>query len=268
MMSFIKNSGSKLMLVALVASVFTAVVSATPLDFDDEGPTVLARAGTKFVGSTCTTSSDCYSGFCQLISGTNKKTCQRQPLGGPCFRGGNCATRNCDTKAGKCVPKKQPAEVCSFDLQCTSGRCLTTLINRDGNGEILEPHVIETSPKKCDYLRVGQKTCVNYKSCVDGLCQNGYCVRGKDGESCQFNYNCKGLCSRAGKCYTPTPKAQPNDELCLGNDQCASGYCKFLRYTVVRPSLLDPSTNVTVTDGVCSDLPDYNYGSYGGYNYK
>ncbi|CAD6906004.1 unnamed protein product [Tilletia controversa] len=263
MMSFIKNSGAKLMLAVLAGSIFTAVVSATPLDFDDEGSTVLARAGTKYVGSTCTSNQECYSSYCKLISGTTKKTCQRQPLGGPCFRGGNCATRNCDKKTSTCVPKKQPAEVCSFDLQCTSGRCLTTLINRDQNGEILEPHVVETSPKKCDYLRVGQKGCVNYKSCVDGLCHNGYCVRGVDGDSCQFNYNCAGLCGFDGKCYTPTPKAQPNGKLCLGNDQCASGYCLFQAYTIQRPSLLDPTTNVTVTDGICADRGGYYYNGYG-----
>ncbi|KAK0527949.1 hypothetical protein OC842_004704 [Tilletia horrida] len=270
MLAFIKANAGKFVFAILAVQLFAAVASATPLDLDDEHQAMFVRAtnGTKYVGSTCKSSAECYSGLCQLIPDTTKSVCVRQPLGGPCFRGGNCASRHCLKKngVGKCAPKLQPTERCSFDLACTSGRCSSTILNRDNNGEILQPHTKELPYKVCDYLRVGQKTCRNYLDCFDGLCNSktGYCFRGQDGDSCIFSYQCKGLCSRDGKCYTPNPKAQATGEICLGNDQCTSNYCGFEYHNVAtRPSLLNPAENVTVTDGICTDRPPYYYYGYG-----
>ncbi|KAL9937312.1 hypothetical protein V8E36_003721 [Tilletia maclaganii] len=231
-----------------------------------DGAAAPTATGTKYVGSTCKASSECFSGNCQLISGTTKSTCQRQPLGGPCTRGGNCVTRYCNTTSHTCAPKIGPTSTCSFDLQCTSGRCVSSISNRDSQGEILDPNFKQLHTKQCDYLRVGQARCNNYLDCYDSPCSpTGYCQRGKVGDYCQFSYHCGGggLCSRDGVCYVPTPKAQPNGELCLGNDQCSSNYCFFSPYKVVRPSLLDRSKNVTVTDGICADRKD-PYGYYYG----
>ncbi|KAK0556928.1 Chitinase 4 [Tilletia horrida] len=270
MLSFLKSHSWAVLLAFFSLQL---LVAASPLDQEDEKSPFWDRAtGTgKYVGSTCSADSECFSGLCQLVAGTTKKVCARQPLGGPCFRGGNCETRHCDRKAGKCAPKLNPTDVCDSDLSCTSGRCISSISNRDQYGEIQGPNFKQLHGyKECDYLRVNQKGCRNYLDCYDSPCgANGYCLRAQTGQRCQFSYHCalNNLCSRDGFCYVPNPKAQADGNVCNGNDQCTSGNCHFgYKNNIPRPWLANLSQTINVGEAVCEPAPTgypYPYPYYG-----
>ncbi|KAE8226916.1 hypothetical protein CF319_g555 [Tilletia indica] len=201
--------------------------------------------------------------------GTTEKHCTRYPLGHKCANNGECnegfcrnskcvASANGDTctdqyqctgpsvcgSSGKCYTPATaslfPTDVCDVGSQCLSGRCLIDQQQKDNyyvNTVILQ----DQYPARCDYLANGQSGCRSFRDCSTGLCQSGTCNLGKDGDRCQVNYNCQGLCSsgeNGGVCFTPaSPGSQGRGDPCKTNDQCLSGSCKFNYDSVTRPNI-------------------------------
>ncbi|KAE8261250.1 hypothetical protein A4X09_0g7689, partial [Tilletia walkeri] len=222
-------------------------------------------------GGPCNDSSECVFGSCMRdpFPGIEYSNCERYPLGHSCVTSNQCADGSC--KNGLCAksqigddclkPSQCPGEslcgpdkkcyipsdrtvysndFCKTDEQCTSNRCSTT----------------ESYPV-CGLLDNGASGCRTFRDCLTGLCQDGTCKLGKDGDRCIANYMCETgkLCGYDGVCYTPDGP-QEKDAVCNDNKDCRLGNCVFYsRYRKVRPSLDVPTDGVVSLDGNCDGLP-------------
>ncbi|KAL9938545.1 hypothetical protein V8E36_002264 [Tilletia maclaganii] len=193
-----------LITLALVALAFLALtVRATPsVSPNDEefAAALFPRAGSSagaYVGSSCTKNSDCFSKYCVATStSSTKKTCQRQPVGGPCTQNANCATRNCNPSTKKCRKPSNALGVCKstgdcyfyardYELSCDT----TTSTCRNNDGGI----------------------CSSNAECTSNICLNGRCNQPpqRSGKNCNYYTECK-----SGKCIQRDGKEPP----CLAPD--------------------------------------------------
>ncbi|KAK0562888.1 hypothetical protein OC861_005104, partial [Tilletia horrida] len=112
---------------ALLLAIAVGLVASQPSsvhEVDVDGHTGIFGRAThtgKFVGSTCTTSAECYSKNCALVKGsTTVKKCQRQPFAGPCFENANCQSRNCLLSKGICNNPSNLNGTCDGNNDCAN----------------------------------------------------------------------------------------------------------------------------------------------------
>ncbi|KAK0538881.1 hypothetical protein OC835_001300 [Tilletia horrida] len=222
-------TATRFLFVGIILAVFGSLLlaAASPLDLDfvdDEAVDLFARATSnstgKFVGLSCKSSDECYSKNCE------DGICQRQPLGGPCFKGANCATRYCDLSDGSCRDPSRLLGVCGGDNESCSTRANGGQLVCDGNFCKLKDGAACTRDKVCLSGSCGpNKTCVNAglppdaRCDGDADCQSGKCVY------CQETHgftNCMGddyfgsFCTRF-----------PLGHTCDVTKQCDVGVCRF-----------------------------------------
>ncbi|KAK0543740.1 hypothetical protein OC845_005973 [Tilletia horrida] len=145
---------------------------------------------------------------------------------------------------------------CSDDAQCVSGRCLEDnyVSYHDDNGIPTGVSVV-TYTTICDYLNNGQPGCRTYRDCATGLCKDGTCAAGTDGDHCVASSQCEDVCSSEGLCETPASNSLASGQLCSEDDQCITKACNSYKY-VSRPTLDDPSVSVAEQDKVCGQSND------------
>ncbi|KAE8214921.1 hypothetical protein CF327_g1760 [Tilletia walkeri] len=275
MLSILKSPWASLAIVLAVAT--TTSVLATPFTALDDAPSLWDRAhGTRYVGSLCSSNSDCYSGNCQYSNERFTKICQRQPAGGPCFENNNCLSRTCTAgvcavspvngpcnevnvndcadgsvcSKGTCLPRGSgntlyPQDSCSTDSQCKSARCVSDLPVTD-QYDVESP---ATAGQRCDYFAVGEGTCRTFVDCADGLCTNGLCNYGPDGSRCLYSAQCIGTCGADGVCFTPQLNSVEVGQPCRTDQNCFTNSCQ--EGTISRPLPDSPDTKHTVKDKVC-----------------
>ncbi|KAK0530024.1 hypothetical protein OC835_004137 [Tilletia horrida] len=143
---------------------------------------------------------------------------------------------------------------CTSDAQCLSGSCTSRPLATDSNGLHYGPLYYDVDPKRCDALRVGQRGCTTYSDCGTGLCEDGTCTLGADGERCLITYQCADVCSAGGICVAKAYDL-PRGALCRDGNQCLSTRCtqSFIGKGFQRPSLADDTKLVTVFDRVCEE---------------
>ncbi|KAK0539501.1 hypothetical protein OC834_000056 [Tilletia horrida] len=143
---------------------------------------------------------------------------------------------------------------CTSDAQCLSGSCTSRPLATDSNGLHYGPLYYDVDPKRCDALRVGQSGCTTYSDCGTGLCEDGTCTLGADGERCLITYQCADVCSAGGICVAKAYDL-PRGALCRDGNQCLSTRCtqSFIGKGFQRPSLADDTKVVTVFDRVCEE---------------
>ncbi|KAK0538882.1 hypothetical protein OC835_001301 [Tilletia horrida] len=243
-------TATRFLFVGIILAVFGSLLlaAASPLDpdfVDDEAVDLFARATGnhtgKYVGSSCRSSDECYSKNCE------DGICQRQPLGGPCFKGANCATRYCDLSDGSCRDPSHLLGVCGGDNESCSTRANGGQLVCDGNFCKLKDGAACTRDKVCLSGSCGpDKTCINtglppFARCEENSdCKSGQCIScfnlrdfsdcsGDDyfayfcdrfelGHSCSDTNQCKtGVC-RHGTC-SPSQIGDP----CKGQYTCTNG---------------------------------------------
>ncbi|KAL9933839.1 hypothetical protein V8E36_007497 [Tilletia maclaganii] len=199
------------------------------------------------LGKKCTATGDCERGLC-----TNGN-CALGPNGSQCASDFQCTDKNavCNPSSKKCYTPGNgtlyPQSHCSISAQCKyGGKCVDNLIRRDQYGVPLYPTGGDPNvkpPKRCAYIQLGKATCRYSRDCETGLCKNGTCVLGSDGDSCIYHTNCKVACTRKGKCFSPTAGSNlPRYEGATNRNQCASD--RLTLDYVLRP-VLDSATNET-----------------------
>ncbi|KAK0554895.1 hypothetical protein OC845_000536 [Tilletia horrida] len=281
------RSLSLTLLLASVVGLATAQPSSV-LDVDVDGHTGIFGRAThtgKFVGSTCTTSDECYSKNCALVKGsTTLKKCQRQPFGGPCFKDANCLTRNCLSSKGVCDNPSNLNGTCSGDPYCANGLLCDT---GSGIGKCKAK-----TGSKCKWAG----DCVSGDDCTNGVCKtpllspNQPCNEGSECISggCSFgpctmdngdyvncvdlnNYATEGLCDRyplghtcvhpgdcsIGQCKGTCSNSTIGDP-CSERYQCTNGQtCANNKCTVLAPGSQYPgdpcSKNTDCKSGECND---------------
>ncbi|KAL9933330.1 hypothetical protein V8E36_008048, partial [Tilletia maclaganii] len=211
---------------------FASAVTASPFDLNDDDSEhsvglLFGRApGTKYVGQSCTTSAECFSGNC--ASGI----CQRQVKGGACLKNANCASYNCYSNV--CSAPSKIYGVCSSKTPCKRGlQCTQEGICKYGAGT----------------------GCSNNKQCFNNACINGVCSPGqtRPNDRCGSDSDCvSGKCdsSNSFQCrqddgaYVDCPATityeygyqivDPDPvctrfslgQPCLNNGECEIGICK------------------------------------------
>ncbi|KAK0543976.1 hypothetical protein OC846_006222 [Tilletia horrida] len=213
------RSLSLTLLLATAVGLATAQPSSV-LDVDVDGHTGIFGRAThtgKFVGSTCTTSDECYSKNCALVKGsTTLKKCQRQPFGGPCFKDANCLTRNCLSSKGVCDNPSNLNGTCSGDPYCANGLLCDT---GSGIGKCKAK-----TGSKCKWAG----DCVSGDDCTNGVCKtpllspNQPCNKGSECISggCSF-----GPCTLDNGDYVNCTLSLGQSG-CRGYGDCAKGICK------------------------------------------
>ncbi|KAK0554320.1 hypothetical protein OC861_000624 [Tilletia horrida] len=175
---------------------------------------LIERHGTKYAGQICSTNADCYSANCVHDPSYSNPTCQLQPQGGPCFKGANCVSGQCDLKAGKCKALVATGGPCKRDTNCYTGQC--------GSG-------------KC-VLADPNRPCSNDNQCYTGSCLQNEC----DPDSGCFTptYSCSyapplGTCRTTDDCgsnYAICDSKKQcivvDDGDCYADDVCESGFCQ------------------------------------------
>ncbi|KAL9932322.1 hypothetical protein V8E36_008801, partial [Tilletia maclaganii] len=123
---------------------------------------------------------------------------------------------------------------------------------KNDDGITVSRYGLSGPPRLCDYLDNGQNGCSTYADCISGLCQDGVCLAGKDGDRCVANQQCEStVCSVDGKCISPSALDPFGaGEACSRNEQCLSGNCYY--GSVDRPSILNPGETVSYDDSFCS----------------
>ncbi|KAK0523842.1 hypothetical protein OC834_005763, partial [Tilletia horrida] len=266
MLSFVKKHTGKLAILVLASQLVSSAI-ATPFDAEEETVALWVRAqGGKYIGSNCTSSSECYSTNCVYSDATGLKQCQRQPTGGPCFERNNCVSRNCQLNTGKCDklsglygPCKTPlnCDARTQALTCAAGSC--KLKNKAACAS--DAQCISGSCKKgvCQQVAQGPNTpCSANRDCRSGKCQassvcvaeNGssfncgfgysYCTRYPLGHTCANDGECgRGFC-RNGIC---TPGK--NGDACFSSDQCAGRLTCGKDKKCYNPAMTSSSTTST-----------------------
>ncbi|KAK0522350.1 hypothetical protein OC835_006605 [Tilletia horrida] len=215
-----------LALLALLASVL--LVAATPLDLDlgeDEAVDLFVRATAnhtgKYVGSTCTSSDECYSKNC--VQGT----CQRQPVGGPCFKGANCVTRNCNVQTGLCRTPSLLYGVCQDSQNSCATKAYAGQLTCNGQTCKLKDGATCTQDKACL-----SGTCGQDKKCGKaGLPPDADCNQDSDCQSgtCAFCYELHGLadCTNDDPYHTSSFCTRfALGHSCTATNQCDRGVCR------------------------------------------
>ncbi|KAL9938546.1 hypothetical protein V8E36_002265 [Tilletia maclaganii] len=207
---------------------------ASPFDLHDEteGPLLFGRAtGTKYVGSNCTSSAECYSANCVKADETSAVgTCQRQPAEGPCFKDANCASYNCN--GATCVGTTKLYGECKLgtpcvgsNLQCYAGICLRTGGAKCSSNK-------QCASNKCangactKTLTPSNKECVYNTDCESGVCQtpdNGYGCRDNDGNPTKCPVAQVYLGSEI---YADICARRPLGEPCTYQGDCQIGVCR------------------------------------------
>jgi len=148
-------------------------------------------ASTKPIGSSCSTGSECASGYC-----TDGYCCT-----GSCY--GTCVQCNYPGYLGQCVytPSNQdPAN------ECSSGSCRTG--NCSGNST------------SCGILTDGTSCSINFWT--SGVCSSGSCVSKKpNGSSCSYDSECSSNHCVGGYCCSPVNGGWSAWSEC--NQQCGGG---------------------------------------------
>ncbi|KAK0530025.1 hypothetical protein OC835_004138 [Tilletia horrida] len=198
-------------------------------------------------GHACANTGECINGTCRdsiCVTGQDGDACSEQyQCSGICGGDGKCFTPAPGTLNSN--------SVCQTDVQCVSGRCTADQLQKDYNG-VKNVVLQDLSPTRCDYLSNGESGCRSFRDCSTGICKDGTCQLGLDGDRCLVNYNCEHLCGLDGVCFTP---AQPQGKgaPCTSGDQCLSNDCTKRYNSVYRPPLDgDPSWYPSLTDTVCS----------------
>ncbi|KAL9933953.1 hypothetical protein V8E36_007035 [Tilletia maclaganii] len=208
------------------------------------------------LGGSCANNGECAQGLCK--SGT----CSASQDGDACKTQSQCTGNAVCGSNGKCTTPSSatlyPNAQCSSNGQCISGQCTRDQLQKPYYG-VNAGTLYNQDPPRCDYLNNGQSGCRTFKDCTTGLCDNGTCQLGDDGDRCQVSYNCQNLCGLDGKCFSPSnPPRQDKNEPCKTNSQCLSGKCVIQYDSVARPDLSssDPDAYASVTDSLCqgSDL--------------
>ncbi|KAK0522488.1 hypothetical protein OC842_006451 [Tilletia horrida] len=250
----LKSRWTQLAVLLLAATSALQAVVGTPLDFDTDAPSfAVERATGKYVGATCSANDECFSKNCQLVNGTQKKTCQRQPFNGPCFQNNNCLSRKCSQgkcaasplngecnsvsdcanasskvcSGGKCNARTTallaPNSACSADGDCVSGHCesLRSCFDSTGLEGSCSPGALH-----CTRLPLGS-TCANDGDCAEGFCRSGVCSTSRTGDACVSETQCVGtsICGTTGQCHTPSRRSLYPQDVCGSNTQCKSGRC-------------------------------------------
>ncbi|KAL9938547.1 hypothetical protein V8E36_002266 [Tilletia maclaganii] len=242
---------------ALVALLLT-FATASPFDVVHDQGTLLGRAGTKYVGSTCKSSAECYSANCVNVTASTPGTCQRQVTGGVCFENANCATFNCNNQKcstpsklkGVCSSKSDcdqgrycgegvcraliaPNQRCNDTSQCAAGEC-SPYSCRNTNGAPIncpgEPDPVNgyfTRFSFCGRYSTGH-TCANTGECEIGYCGNGKCAENGEGALCDVSSQCTspGAICIQGRCSTPGNNTLYPEERCGLDAQCRSKSCR------------------------------------------
>ncbi|KAK0530022.1 hypothetical protein OC835_004135 [Tilletia horrida] len=225
MLGFLKASGRKLALVLLALQLVTASPFALDGDELDSSSLVLGRAvGGKYVGSSCTSNSECHSANCVKTNGTATSTCQRQPAGGPCFADSNCLSRNCDQAKGACRSYPPGATMCSYAYECTSiytytcsnGVCLL----QDDKACKFDA---ECASSFCQSGVCRQRPQPPFATChVDSECLSGKCDVGS--QECHDPDGSLTLCDNG---YTDTScRGYPLGHSCANDGECDVGFCR------------------------------------------
>ncbi|KAE8226139.1 hypothetical protein CF319_g1237 [Tilletia indica] len=205
------------------------------------------------LGHSCTTSNQCADGSCK------NGLCAKSQVGDDCLKPSQCPGESLCGPDKKCyIPSDRTVysnDFCKTDEQCTSNRCSTTKVLKYQNGLNFDQTSTKTYPV-CGLLDNGASGCRTFRDCLTGLCQDGTCKLGKDGDRCIANYMCETgkLCGYDGVCYTPDGP-QERDAVCNDNKDCRLGNCVFYsRYRKERPSLDVPTYGVLGLDGNCDGL--------------
>ncbi|KAK0537552.1 hypothetical protein OC842_001605 [Tilletia horrida] len=221
-------------------------------------PKHCARYG---LGHSCANNGECNEGLCKsgvCSASQDGDSCVSQyQCSGPSLCGSD---NKCDTPATASLAPTQPCDDDDAD-QCVSGRCVSTLPGRD-NYNINTGFDQPQDPPKCDFLNNGQAGCASFADCRTGVCAQGTCRAGLDGDACQVNYNCVHLCGLDGVCYSPSSGPQGAGKPCKQDAQCLSNKCSFAYNSVNRPRLgstsdfpigtSDTSCSPSSLDGACA----------------
>ncbi|KAE8214031.1 hypothetical protein CF327_g2508 [Tilletia walkeri] len=296
MFAFVKNHGQKLALLLLASQLAITAVLASPSEFDLETPTdsLLARAvrGSGKVGATCKTNATCYSANCVTASDGVKKTCQRQPPGGPCFENGNCNTRQTRSanpsakaaarKATNALPASAVPTYADFHDSCTSiFECTSPAICGSDNkcitpgNNTLVPNKICAADSQCTSHRcVGDQYQQDANGAIVSIRYGRYperCDYFDNGESgCSTFYDCKG-----GFCKNGTCGPGKDGDRCQFKSHCTNlcsttGYCftptrrqnrgapcRYDSNCISKYCIYGNITRNRLSDGAPTLLPDY-----------
>ncbi|KAE8228001.1 hypothetical protein CF326_g7083, partial [Tilletia indica] len=183
-------------------------------------------------GSTCSTSLQCKSNFCN----PNTATCTlNSALGGACTTTDDCTEGGCFSSVCSKLPVDQP---CSSSSQCSSAWCQWRSPTPGAEAQQL------CTPAPSRY------TCSSSADCGSGSCvitsgaTQGTCKVSAAGETCTSVLDCDGYaaCSSAGLCLARGAAA------CSSNSMCASGVCNAGFCSGVAPS------NGCYIDSDCASL--------------
>ncbi|KAK0547951.1 hypothetical protein OC846_004673 [Tilletia horrida] len=199
------------------------------------------------LGHKCANQGECRNGLCK------RGTCVKTKVGQACKDDLGCSGSQVCTD-GKCFAPAAgslyPGEDCKVGSSCKSGRC-TTQLEEDSYA----PYFLNFR-LKCDYFALNQTGCRTFTDCRTGLCQNGACKLGADGDRCVFNSQCVNVCGTNGVCFTPNPKKLLSpDQPCKNGTDCLSGACYQTQggdFPFTRPDFTNPGHNYTYYyDGRC-----------------
>ncbi|KAK0543738.1 hypothetical protein OC845_005971 [Tilletia horrida] len=195
------------------------------------------------LGHKCANQGECRDGLC-----SKKGICVKTAVGQACNDNlgcsGNqvCRDRKCfEPAAGSLYPTSS----CKVDASCVSGRCVTEIGQDTG---YLGPYPVPTR-LSCDYFALDQAGCRNTHDCQSGICKNGTCQIGLDGDRCLINDDCVNVCGLDGICSSPANNSLTQDEPCKADSQCVSSACSrptfFLFFGTSRPDPSTPGRNFT-----------------------
>jgi hypothetical protein len=174
------------------------------------------------LGEVCDVASQCDSGICTRIAGTNTSRCCGQCSGGQvCNASGGC----------ECPPNQVPVngqcrriggQTCQSGVECQSGNCEASVdgANRCCSNDCGDPNLSRCAQNGSGCI--DQRGGIGAACTVSNQCQFGNCI---DGVCC--SEPCTGACERcnapgqAGQCVADVFRSScGNGQQCFGRGQC------------------------------------------------
>ena len=154
--------------------------------------------GSSEVGASCTTNTQCASGYCGGAESTSCGTCQKlgSAAGDTCT--GQCLSGFCDLEAGICVALLKEGETgCDGQVPCE--RFLTCA---DTNGD----YVCEPTPQQGEACSLEGSGCERPLACIDSVCTPP--PNARLGEPCGEGLGPRRVACLRSRCGTPEAGAE------------------------------------------------------------